>query len=383
MGRDFWEWEEYDAHAQEAYDRGAFEESLDLLREGLTLYPDSAELWISLGYTQLAREEFAWAREAFGRALELDEGHEEAMVGLGDVLLKLGERARAFAAFDAVLELGFAADPDLMLAVARALYREELYERSERFYQLALAAAEAASELPAEASADATAADAAAELAYTLYQMSRADAALPLLERALRRNPTHHEARVFYGNLLYDRGDYGRALRAFEAVPPGKMWDPLAVWRAVELLRGFRGLENDSREVQLLLRQLEGLTEEPSPEDRLIAEVEAAADPLGASGPSRDRQQLDLFVLESARPQAREPGVHAVRASSGRLYTGDWASIVEAMRDEASDPSVSIVDYMRDAARVVRSLTGVQIPDDDPEEFLRASARAGILSIER
>jgi hypothetical protein len=53
------------------------------------------------------------------------------------------------------------------------------------------------------------------------------------------------------------------------------------------------------------------------------------------------------------------------------------------MRDDSTDPSVSIFDYMRDAARVVRSLTGMSVPDDDPERFLRASARAGILRIER
>lgn len=387
MGRDFWDWEEYDSNAQEAYDRGAFEDSLETLREGLELYPHSPELWISLGYTRLAREEYAWAREAFTEALWLDEEHEEALVGLGDVLLKLGERARAFAAFSRVLELGFAADPDLMLAVARALYREELYERAARHYQLALAAAEAAADLSDEqgsgSSAGATASDAAAELAYTLYQMGRTDAALPLLERALERNPAHHEARVFYGNLLYDGGDYRRALDVFEEVPSDRMWDPLAVWRSVELLRGFRGQDDGSPRVEALLRQLESLTEEPTPEDRLLAEVESAAAPAPSGAPPVDREQLDLFVLRRGRPAGREPDVHIVRSRNGTLYTGNWTTIVEAMRDDATDPSVSIIDYMREAARVVRGLTGVQIPDDDPEQFLRASARAGMLRIER
>ncbi len=38
---------------------------------------------------------------------------------------------------------------------------------------------------------------------------------------------------------------------------------------------------------------------------------------------------------------------------------------------------------MRDTARRVRDMTGIQIPDDDPEEFLKASARAGVLHIDR
>ncbi len=399
MGRDLWEWEEYDARAQDEYDRGAFDEALQTLHEGLALHPGSPELWVSLGYTQLAREAYAWAREAFVRALGLEEDHEEALVGLGDVLLKLGERARAFRCFGRVLELGFGSDPDLLLAMARALYREELYERAVTLYRMALGAAEAAAGASTDdvssdegvrvgadgvpTAGDVTVAEAAAELAYALYQMGDAEGALPLLEGALARHPEHHEARVFYGNLLYDRGDYERALEEFERVPPDRMWDPLAVWRAVELLRGFRGLPPDADAIEPLMRQLEILTEEPAPEERLLAEVEAAADP-GSAGPSvPDRNQLDLFVLERGRPEARNPDVHVVRARDGKLYAGDWAAIVQAMRDDSIDPNVSIFDYMRDAARVVRSLTGMSVPDDDPERFLRASARAGILRIER
>ncbi|MDP2481424.1 MAG: tetratricopeptide repeat protein [Candidatus Palauibacterales bacterium] len=399
MEGDLWEWEEYDARAQDEYDRGAFDEALQTLHEGLALHPGSPELWVSLGYTQLAREAYAWAREAFVRALGLEEDHEEALVGLGDVLLKLGERARAFRCFGRVLELGFGSDPDLLLAMARALYREELYERAVNLYRMALGAAEAAAgastdHVPSDerirvgadgvpTAGDVTVAEAAAELAYALYQMDGAERALPLLEGALARHPDHHEARVFYGNLLYDRGDYERALEEFERVPPDRMWDPLAVWRAVELLRGFRGLPPDADAIEPLMRQLEILTEEPAPEERLLAEIEAAADPGSAGASVPDRNQLDLFVLERGRPEARNPGVHVVRARDGKLYAGDWAAIVQAMRDDSTDPNVSIFDYMRDAARVVRSLTGMSVPDDDPERFLRASARAGILRIER
>ncbi len=402
MGRDLWEWEEYDARAQDEYDRGAFEEALDTLREGLVLHPASTELWVSLGYTQLAREEYAWARGAFERALFLEDEHEEALVGLGDVLLKLGERARSFHCFSRVLDLGFGSDPDLLLAMARSLYREELYERAASFYRMALDAAESAAAVPAEApgpqegaaeeagdgeegapDASITAAEAAAELAYALYQLGETDGALPLLEGALARHPLHHEARVFFGNLLYDRGEYERALEEFERVPPERLWDALAVWRTVELLRGFRGLASDAPALEPLLRQLELLTREPTPEERLLAEVEAAADPSAEAAPARDRNQLDLFVFERGRPEATNLDIHIVRSRDGKLYTGDWLSIVGAMRDASEDPSVSIFDYMRDAARVVGSLMGVRIPDDDPERFLRASAGAGLLRIER
>lgn len=218
-------WEEYEDEARRLYEEGRFREALDLLRAGLAQHPGSVELQVSVGYTHLALESYAWARRAFQRALALEAEHEEALVGLGDTLLKLGERPGAFLCFERILELGHGGDPDLMLAVARALYREELFERALRFYRMAE-----------------TSADAEAELGYTLHQMGRAEDAARHVAAALELDPQHHEARVFYANLLYDRGDGEEALSHYERVPPGRMWDPLAVWRTVELLRSYRGL---------------------------------------------------------------------------------------------------------------------------------------------
>lgn len=362
MSSDFWGPEEYDQEAQRLYDRGEYEAALELLWEGVTLYPESTDLHVSLGYTQLAREAYGWARRAFERALELEPDHEEALVGWGDAALKLGERSRALLAFEKVRELGFGDDTGLMLAVARALYREELHERAVSYYRRAARRPEAR-----------------AELGYALYQLGREEEAVAALEEALEEDPELHEARAFLGNLLYDRGDYEAALDRFLEVPPGEVWDPLAVWRAVELLRGYRGLGPDDAALEPYLEQLERLSSDPSPEERILAEVEAAE----AGRPAeRDRQQLDLFVLETGAPRAHDPTVHTVRARDGRVYTGDWLSIVRALRDDSSDPTVTVSEFMEEAARLVRSLTGLQVPDDDPEAFLKASARAGIFRIE-
>jgi len=56
-----------------------------------------------MGYARLAREEFAWARRAFDEAHGLDPDHEDTLAGLGEVLLKFGERAAALACFERVL----------------------------------------------------------------------------------------------------------------------------------------------------------------------------------------------------------------------------------------------------------------------------------------
>lgn len=366
MSSEPWEAHEYDAEAQRLYDAGDQDGALDVLMEGLIVHPESAALHLTLGYVRLAREEYGWARAAFEETLGLSPDHEEAMVGLGDALLKLGERPGAFLAFARVRELGHEEDPDLMLAVARALYREGLYGRAARHYRLA-------EDHP----------EAMAELGYCLYQQGDPRGAADRVAAALEEAPRLYEARVFHGNLLYERGDRDAALRAFRKVPPEEIWDPLAVWRTVELLRAFRDLPPGSAVLDPYLEQLERLGRDPSPEERLLAEVEAEAAGQGGAADTADRQQLDLFGLGRTEPGVRDPEVHTVRARNGRVFTGDWLSIVAEMRDHADDPSLSVDEFMRETARAVRSLSGVRVPHDDPEAFLRASARAGVLRIER
>src|SRR5437016_12604922 len=111
--------DEYDERAHQLYNEGQYDEAIDTLREGLSLYPHAVELHVGMGYARLAREEFAWARRSFEEARGLDPDHEDTLAGLGEVLLKFGERAAALACFDRVLALGFRDDQ-----IGRASCRE-------------------------------------------------------------------------------------------------------------------------------------------------------------------------------------------------------------------------------------------------------------------
>ncbi len=62
---------------------------------------------------------------------------------------------------------------------------------------------------------------------------------------------------------------------------------------------------------------------------------------------------------------------------------GSWAGIVRAMCESSQNPGLSVEEFMRETARRVRDLTGIEIPHDDPEAFLKASARAGVLHVDR
>ena len=67
--------EEFDERAHQLYDAGEYDEALEVLREGLRRYPDSADLHVGLGYVRLAREEYVWAYQSVQRALVFDADH--------------------------------------------------------------------------------------------------------------------------------------------------------------------------------------------------------------------------------------------------------------------------------------------------------------------
>src|SRR3954468_2147894 len=130
--------EEYDERAHQLYNEGQYDEALDVLKEGLSLYPNSVELHIGVGYARLARDEFAWARRSFEEALILDPDHEDALAGLGETLLKFGQQDAALKSFRRILELGYSDDLDLMLQTGRALFREGLMDEAKEFFDVAV-----------------------------------------------------------------------------------------------------------------------------------------------------------------------------------------------------------------------------------------------------
>ncbi|MEN8144209.1 MAG: tetratricopeptide repeat protein [Gemmatimonadota bacterium] len=348
MTSEFWSAEEFDRQAQQRYEDGEYDAASSLLETALRLYPDSADLWVSMGYTQLAREEYAWARRAFDLSLAQEPDHEDGLVGIGEALLKLGERSRGFRAFERVLELGFASDSDLMLSIGRALFREELYSHAARFFRKA-------------AAADGNSADAAADLAYSLQRLDKPREALNWLRRSLELDPDNHDARACLANLEYERGQREQALEEFERVPTDRLWDPLTVWRALELTRAFRTLSSDGRELEPYLERLEQLLVKPTPVEKLLAEIQSQEPDSVRISPARG--QLDMF-----RPI---PGENT-----------DWAAIVRAMSQASPQPHQSVEQFMQETAQRIHTQTGIRIPDDDPEAFIKASAQAGVLHIE-
>jgi tetratricopeptide (TPR) repeat protein len=369
-GERFLSSDEYDDHAHQLYNEGRYDEAIEVLRDGLRLYPAAVELHVGMGYARLAREEYAWARRGFEAALSLDPDHEDALAGLGEVLLKVGDRAGAVASFERILELGFRDDHDLMLQVGRALFREGVLDQARRFFEVAL-------------TAHAESAEAAACVGYAAHRLGDEGGALHWLRRALELDPGQAEARIYLANLLYDRGEYEAALFHLERTEPDDHADTLAIWRLLELKRSVSKLSEGDPALAPWHARLQGLTADASPDDVLLAEIEA----IGSDGLMRDPRQLELFgtlltELQGMRKGAAGCEIHRVRTRAGRTYEGTWEEIVRQMMGDAAEwAGGSVEDYMAASARLGRQETGISIPATDAESFIRGSARAGLLRI--
>jgi Flp pilus assembly protein TadD len=385
MSHPFLNAEEYDDQAHKHYDAGDYDAALDVLRDGLRHHTDSVLLHVGLGYVRVAREEYAWARSSFGRALELDEEYEDAWVGLGETLLKFGQLEAALRCFERVDEMGLAEDLELGLTIGRALYREGLF-------------AEARTRFGALATAHPNSAEVAAARGYTLHALGDDVGARRELRRAIRLDAGLYEARIYLAHLLHDRGDAPGALRELEQVPPAEHWDTLSLWRYIELKAAIDGVGQDDARFAAWHERLGELEADPDEIDHLLAEVEAAFEggtdadePAAPPSPPLDLSAQIDHILRMLAPGERRGDdgdavaevTHRVRTMEGAVYEGTWREIVERMRDSVSDPTETLQAFMHRAAAAVRERTGWEIPTDTPEAFVRAGARIGLLRIEQ
>ena len=282
MATPFLSSEEYDERAHQLYSEGQYDEALDVLREGLSLYPNAVELHIGVGYARLAREEYAWARRAFEEALVLEPEHEDALAGLGETLLKLGQRDGALRCMRRTLELGYSDDLDLMLQIGRALFREGEVPEARDFF-------EAASRHAPES------AEVVSCLGYVQHRLGDDDGAIATLRRALQLDADHHEARIYLANILYDRGDHEAALYHLERTTPPDHWDELAIWRLLEMKRTLFNLPENDPELKPWEERLVELSNDMDDIDEMLAEVEAKVAEEVETARAQALGQLELF----------------------------------------------------------------------------------------
>ena len=378
MATPFLSSEEYDERAHQLYNEGQYDDALVVLREGLTLYPNSVELHVGVGYAQLAREEYAWARRSFEQALVLEPEHEDGLAGLGETLLKLGQDEAAQRCFHRTLELGYADDVDLMLQVGRSLFREgslrekpEFFESAKEFFETAVKQAP-------------DSAEAIACVGYAQHRLGDDDSAIGSLRRSLQLDSDHAEARIYLANILYDQSEFEAALYHFERTSPEDHWDELGIWRLIELKRSLYRLEENDPEIKPWDERLAELSGDLDDVDTMLMELDPRSGADTAPAAEAARGQLELFgtLLNSLAEQKQEPEHHIV-ASDGTEFGGSWEEIVRRMRDRTGNPAHSMEEFMTGVSQHGFRQTGIRIPTHDAESFIRGSAVAGLLRIVR
>ena len=385
MATPFLSSEEYDERAHQLYNEGQYDDALAVLSEGLTLYPNSVELHIGVGYARLAREEYAWARRSFEEALVLEPEHEDALAGLGETLLKFGLEEAGLRCFRRTLELGYSDDLDLMLQIGRALFREassrdrrELFAASLEFFEVAVQQAPESAE-------------AIACVGYAQHRMGDDDPAVVSLRRSLQADSDHMEARIYLANIFYDRGDYDASLHHFERTTPEDHWDELGIWRFIELKRAARKLAEHDPELKPWEDRLTELGGEMDDIDELFLEVDGTTS-SDSGEVDVARGQLELFgnllsKLAGDRPEVLDAAAdqHVVLTTDGQQVSGSWDEIVRSLRDSDIEglQDRTTNEFMARVSKRAFRERGVRVPHHDAESFVRASADAGILRLVR
>lgn len=370
MANPFLSSEEYDDRAHQLYNEGRYDDALETLREGLAIYPTSVELHVGVGYAYHAREEYAWARRSFEEALILDPEHEDALAGLGETLLKFGQHEAAVRTLYKIRELGYDDDVELMLQVGRALFREGLMEQAKEFFEVAV------SQAPDLAEAVACA-------GYAQHRLGDEKGAVVTLRRALKLDSDHVEARIYLGNILYDRGEYEAAMYHLDRTTPEDHWDELGIWRLIELKKTIYRLREGDPELKQWEDRIADLAGEPDDIDEMLAEIESRA---VDAAEAQARGQLELFggLLTNLAVRKSEPEpveTHRVTVDERSQLEGTWEDIVRQMQRVRGSSQRSLQDFMATEARRAYSLTGVRISTSSAERFIRDSADAGLLRI--
>jgi len=237
-----------------------------------------------------------------------------------------------------------------MLQIGRALFREGLIDESKQFFEIA------AQQTP-------DAAEAVSCIGYAEHRLGNDESAISTLRRALQMDPDHTEARIYLGNIFYDRGDYEAALYHLDRSTPDDHWDELGIWRLIELKKMIYRLRDNDPELRPWEDRLRDLSGDLDDIDEMLAEIEAKyidATQTEAKG------QLELFgaLLSSFADVRSTPESHRIKLDDGNTFEGTWEEIVDKMRD-------------------ANCLKETPKPEQDAESFIRRSADAGLLRILR
>ncbi|MCR9296413.1 MAG: tetratricopeptide repeat protein [bacterium] len=226
-------------------DSGAVAQAIQVLSSFGERHPESAQTWLLLGYAEMAERDFAKARSAFEKALDLSPESPRAQEGLGRALLRLGEKERALTLLNRQrVSRGDAADS----LEADALMKQEMASYSQRYIDVAKVlvaggdAAEAERVYRKAQILDPSNQDAWFGLLGIYQQQKDLNKALAWAEKIQTENSQSPGAHLLYGNMLVAAGRPQDALQAYEQVLALDPQDPAGFVAMLRLMLQNRAL---------------------------------------------------------------------------------------------------------------------------------------------
>jgi hypothetical protein len=139
----------------------------------------------------------------------------------------------------------------------------------------------------------------------------------------------------------------------------------LAIWRVIELKRAIAIGDQAGADVRIWEARLEEIEADIDPLDELLAEIESGT-----------------IETEGHKTAADSHSMHRVRLNDGRECVGSYVDIVVQLKEACGDPGESVAQFMRRHAAEERLRSGVELPDEDPENFILTGARAGLWELD-
>jgi lipopolysaccharide biosynthesis glycosyltransferase/Tfp pilus assembly protein PilF len=260
--------------AKQQGDRGAALEYFEAAAETDLRNPN---LQAEIAHTLVEMGRAGEAELAYQNALEGSPRHFGALVGLGHIARRRGDRDAALVRFEAASNVD-AGNVSVEIEIADLLREMRRLDHAERRYRgvleaspghlgallgLAQIARERGDDVAAlqwfEAAleSDASRLPIRLEIVTTLRQLGRLDEAEAVCRRVLEQRPDHAEALISLGHIARARGDCVQALTHFQAAQaaePGNLRAPL------EVARVLRELQRPD-DAEAMLRQLESLAD--------------------------------------------------------------------------------------------------------------------------